>query len=504
MKASFERRRLLALAALVCVAAGSAAGLTTGLVSCTPADTPPQIRPLSASEAQRLAGMRARNFQDGRVGVRATVGKPGAEVKLAGWIDWRRSLAYLAATAPAPGPDDGLLQAVPGIIATRPGRADGGLPPASPPAKDWRVRPSTATSAHPAPIDSFVALLFAIASDKPDEAELLARSESRWLGTDRVAGRTVDVLLGPAVPPQPKPTVTASATAAASVSAPPKPDAAGPASPTPGPHSLAAMGGAVRYWLDGDGRLHRFEALLTKDLPVKVDLTRGDGPEIVPIAALGGRPTRPRRVTATEASALALMGRRNRAAGGGAITLTVPTLPAGMLLANGWLDWRQRVAYIGAYYMDEKDERLLVRATRTGVTVRDDGFTAGKPPPLPPPAGGWQTIGWAARGEAFGGLDLDLLLGEALAVGSAGGDDAEALREAALWLREDRLAGGPVTVYEVAKDSDVGGGRGPARIRYWMDRDGVLRRLEVRTRTGAFAQLDVTPGDVPALTRPRS
>jgi hypothetical protein len=59
-----------------------------------------------------------------------------------------------------------------------------------------------------------------------------------------------------------------------------------------------------------------------------------------------------------------------------------------------------------------------------------------------------------------------------------------------------------VTVYEIAKGADLGGARGAARIRYWMDRTGVLRRLELRTRTGAFAQLDITPGEVPTLSRP--
>ncbi|MFC0528379.1 hypothetical protein [Phytohabitans kaempferiae] len=504
MKASFERRRIIALAALVCVAAGSAAGLTTGLVSCTPVEKQVEARPLSATEAQRLAGMRARNFEDARVGIRATLGKPGADIKLAGWVDWRRPLVYLAATAPTPGPDDGLLQAVPGVIATRPGRADGGLPPETPPAKEWRVRPSTATAAQPAPIDSFVALLFAIAAEKPDHADLLARSDSRWLGTDRIADLPVDVLLGPALPPQPKPTATPTAkppapTATASASAQP----VGPASPTPGPNSLAAMGGAVRYWLDGDARLHRFEALLGKDLPVKVDLTREKRPELVAIDAFGGRTTKPRQVNDAEAEALALMRQRNRAAGGGQITLTVPMLPAGTMLANGWLDWRQTVAYIGAYDMDKTDERVLMRANRTGVTVRNDGFEAGKLPPLPPTSGDWQTIPWSARGDELGGLDLDLLLNEALAVSGTGRDDVDALKQVALWLRKDTLAGGPVNVFEIAKGADVGGARGAARIRYWMDRTGVVRRLELRTRMGAFAQLDITPGDVPTLSRPR-
>ncbi|NGM14455.1 hypothetical protein ENC19_18200 [Verrucosispora sp. CWR15] len=44
-------------------------------------------------------------------------------------------------------------------------------------------------------------------------------------------------------------------------------------------------------------------------------------------------------------------------------------------------------------------------------------------------------------------------------------------------------------------------GRGP--LRYWVDRSGTLRRLELSTRSGAWAQLDLTPGRVPRLTPPR-
>ncbi|GAA4685332.1 hypothetical protein [Phytohabitans rumicis] len=495
MKASLDRRRVVALVALVCIAVGSAAGLTTGLVSCTPAQETAQIRPLSATEAQRLAGMRARNYQDGRVGIRATVGKPGTEIRLAGWVDWRRQLAYLAATAPAPGPDDGLLQAVPGIVATRPGRADGGLPPATPPVGDWRVRPSTATAAQPAVIDSFLALLFTVADAAPSDqsgtvAELLVSSESRWLGRDTVEGRTVDVLLGPAVPPRIRPTGSPTPT-------PTPTGPVGPASPTPAPGSLAAMGGAVRYWLDGDARLHRYEALLAKDLPVKVDLTRGEQPQIAAIDAFGGRITKPRKLSTAEADLLAKMRQRNRAVGGGELTLTVPMLPAGVLRAKGWIDWRKTRAYLGVYDPDTPKERILMRVSGDGVSVRAKGYTAGKLPPMPVPGGGWEFIAWSKRGDALGGLDLDMLLNEALAVSSSRRDDAKALRKAALWLRTDTIGGAPVTVFEISKVADVGGARGQARIRYWVDRNGGLRRLELRTRVGAFGQLDIKPGDVP-------
>jgi hypothetical protein len=41
---------------------------------------------------------------------------------------------------------------------------------------------------------------------------------------------------------------------------------------------------------------------------------------------------------------------------------------------------------------------------------------------------------------------------------------------------------------------------GTARLRYWLDNGGVLRRLELRTGTGGFAQLDLTPAtEIPSL-----
>ena len=43
--------------------------------------------------------MRLQNFRDGRAGVRATIGPPGRELRLAGWVDWRRPLVYLSVAA---------------------------------------------------------------------------------------------------------------------------------------------------------------------------------------------------------------------------------------------------------------------------------------------------------------------------------------------------------------------------------------------------------------------
>ncbi|MCM0674417.1 hypothetical protein NCC78_06905, partial [Micromonospora phytophila] len=65
-------------------------------------------------------------------------------------------------------------------------------------------------------------------------------------------------------------------------------------------------------------------------------------------------------------------------------------------------------------------------------------------------------------------------------------------RGAALRIRADTLAGKTVDVVELRTSG--------APLRYWIDSSGLLRRLELRTSAGAWAQLDLTPGAVPRLT----
>lgn len=471
--------------------------------------------------------MRITNHRAGRVGVHATLGSPGTQIELTGTVDWPRGLAYLSVTGPGAGTQRGLLQAVPGLVLSRPDpaagpdRTGGGPgplpalvppapappPPATPPGDGWRARRMVTGGPVPAAVDSFLTLLFTVAADRPDPTgPLLTRDTARWLGRDRVDGTTVDVLLGPAVPaltPNPDP-ATGGAT--------PAPLAGGPA------------GGAVRYWLDRDGRLHRFEALLAGDVPVQVDLDRAERPELTAVAALGGAPAQPRAATRAEADLLARVRTANRALGGAEITLAVPTtapvpeLPAVNLRAAGWVDWSDGVAYLAVHELDRPGERTLIRANRTGVAVRDvpsspstkgstgpasdrpPGAAGAVPPPLPPPRDRhWEQLSWQQRTDAHGAPDLDLLLNEALAIGGAGLGPVQRLRDSASRLRQDRLDGRPVTVFEIPKEAEAGVGRGEARLRYWVDATGLLRRLELRTRTGAFAQLDLTPGPVPAL-----
>jgi len=506
-----ERRRVVALVILACLALGSAAGLVGGLVSCAPATDTVEARPLSTAEARRLADMRVTNYRDERAGVSAVWGEGDQQVRLAGWIDWKQALAYVRVGGPGAGDRRGLLQAVPGLVATRAtteaeeaapaGSADAtkpappvAEPPATPPADGWRLRPWAASGKNATPLDAFLSLLFVIASTKPDPADLLARTESRWLGQERIAGTTVDVLLGPAVPPQPLPTATPKPAGSARPSATPSPSRTAP------PTALAELGGGVRYWLDPAAKLRRFEALLPGNLSVRADLDHADRPPVTAVAAFGGATIAPRALTKKETALLAGMRQRNLDRGGGRITVSISTVPVANLRGAGWIDWTSRVGYLALHDVDKPADVAYMRADLSGVAYQAVSGKKRDLPPLPAPRTGWQFQSWSQRTDARGSLDVDLLLGEALALASSGTDDGGALADRGSFLREDVVGDVPVSVVELAKPAEKGSiARGQARLRYWIDGTGALLRLEARTRAGTFAQLDIQDGEVPIL-----
>lgn len=451
------------------LALASAAGLAGGLVSRRGATAPrDQGRPLSAVEANRLATMRLHNFQDGRAGLHGTLGYPGAQVDLTGWIDWQRPLAYLAVTGPTPGPADGLVQAAPDVIALRPGRPDEDRPSAQPPPGGWRVRPYQRTGPDANPLDAALTLLFALAANQVDGVGPID-GRARWLGTEVVAQARVDIVLGPGV----------------------LDDSADPGLALAEPGSLTWSGAAVRYGLDADARLHRVETVLAGNVPMRLDFDRTDRPALTAVDQLGGAAVSPRPVTAAEAQTLAAMRQRIRASGGGPVTITLPGERVNLLTAAGWLDWRRPAAYLAVQDTEVPDTQTLLRADRYAVTVLSGAarMPDGRPP-LPPPTGAWQRTTWDQRGSS----DFDLLLDRALALSEPAWDDAALLRRTARWLRADRLHGVAVAVYEIPPPA------GDSRLRYWVDAAGRLHRLEVHTRLGAFGQLDVRIGEpVPVL-----
>ncbi|MCL7455718.1 hypothetical protein M8I35_00820 [Micromonospora sp. MSM11] len=441
-------RRRTALLVLAGVAVLSAAALVVGLATWAP-ERAEQPRALTVDERERLAAMRVTNYRDLRAGVRVTAGAGGARTELVGWVDWSRPMVYLDVGGPGAGAERGLLQATPTVALLRPDPTavpTPAPPPLVPPTDRWRLHDPPAGRWLAAVLD----LVFRLATDRPDPPADAARR----IGGAAVGAAPVDILQAP--PPGP-----------------------GASAPPPSPD------GHPRYWLDHDARLHRLETVLAGAGPVTVQLNRADRPTLRPVDALGGRPGQPRALSTAERDRLDRLPARLRAHGGAAVTLTAPVATVTNLRGAGWVSWGTRAAYVAVADLDVPDRRTLLRVDGTGVSRADvpattvpGGVKSPGRPPLPPPAEGW-------RADPRRAGELGLLLDAALRAARPGG------RDAARRIRGDTVAGRTVDVVELRT------ARGP--LRYWIDRSGELRRLELRTRVGAWAQLDLTPGTVPRL-----
>lgn len=444
-----RRRHLLALLGLVAVL--SAAGLVLGLLSWAPEPADPP-RALTAAESQRLAAVRVTNYRDLRAGVQVTFGAGAARTELVGWVDWSRPLLYVDVGGPGAGSERGLLQATPTVVVIRhdpTATPTAARPPLVPPADRWRLHELPAGSALRPVLD----LLFDLAADRPDPAGAPPVADARWVAREDVEVGPVDVFEAPL------------------------PGRAAAGAPPPDP---------ARYWVDADARLHRLTARLAAAGPVTVTVNRPDRPTLRPVDALGGRPGLPRALTTAEQARLQRLPERLRARGGATVTLTAPVDPRTNLRGTGWLSWTARTAYLAVTDLRTPERRTLLRrgadaTVRATVTAEGDPEKPA-PPPLPPPAG----AGWTS--ERAGTDALTRLVDAALAAGRS------TPRGTAVRLREDSVADRAVDVVELRGGGD--------QLRYWIDRDGLLRRVELRTRPGVWAQLDLTPGSVPALPAP--
>ncbi|RAO41425.1 hypothetical protein GAR06_05674 [Micromonospora saelicesensis] len=460
---SARRRRRTVLLLLGLTAVTSATALVLGLLSWAP-DPPEPARPLTLGEGERLAAVRVTNLRDLRAGVRVTAGTGAARIELVGWVDWSRSLLYLDVGGPGAGAERGLLQKIGPVLVIRPDPAavpTPAAPPLMPPADRWRLH-RLAPGAHLAPV---LDLLLDLAADRPDTTTRTAPPDgTRWIARETVPAGPLDVIQAPL------PTGAPAASTAIGT----------PSAATPGPD------GQTRYWLDQDARLHKLVTRLPDAGPVTMIFNRADRPTLRPVDALGGRPGLPRALTDAEQRRLDRLPARLRAHGGATVTLTAPMGTDTNLRGAGWLSWTARTAYLAVADLGVPDRRTLLRRDAAALARADlpaadaGGGTAEAParPPLPPPAGGW-------RVSRPGRDDLSVLVDAAIAAGSVG------QRGAAVRVREDVTAGRTVDVIE--------SGPADARLRYWIDRDGSLRRLELQTDAGAWAHLDLQPAVVPRL-----
>ncbi|KUL36912.1 hypothetical protein ADL22_23805 [Streptomyces sp. NRRL F-4489] len=171
----------------------------------------PASRPVTVDEASRMALSRLTLYQASPVAVTLTASEGGGVVvRVKGVVDYRRHRAVgsyevtgpagtagTAGAAGVSGPSGrglivwdsrGLgLAPEPGGVAGPPWRQAEHVPRAG-----WSPRAYTKD-----PLDAGLQLLLQLGADRPDNALLLAQSGARWLGRDRIDGRSYDRFSGP-------------------------------------------------------------------------------------------------------------------------------------------------------------------------------------------------------------------------------------------------------------------------------------------------------------------
>ncbi|MFE6056385.1 hypothetical protein ACFQ6N_37050 [Kitasatospora sp. NPDC056446] len=264
-------RRSLWLRTLVVIAVcGTAVG---GLAVYRTVSDEAEERPVTTDEASRLALSRLNLYQAAPVGVVLTADEGGGvTVRVEGVVDYRnhRGVGRYRSTG-ASGPlDHGLIvwdtgglglapdaagaaagtTAGAGATAGTSAGADAGGPAWQQaehvPRQGWSPRSYTAD-----PLDAGLSLVVQLGADRPDNPLLLAQSGARWLGRDRIDGRSYDRFAGPR----------------AQGSAPD-----GGRSP-------------LTYWVDGDGGLRRVTMRMAGlGTPTTVDFSGHDAAAKLPEA----------------------------------------------------------------------------------------------------------------------------------------------------------------------------------------------------------------------------
>ncbi|MBB6035656.1 hypothetical protein [Phytomonospora endophytica] len=447
-------------------------------------------RSVSAEEAGRLANMRAHNLALGTVAILAKMPEELGETEISGWVDWTQPLVYAAIKPSAQPTYTGLVQAVPGLVATRAG--DMAADPEKLPADGWTVRRTAGgvpegEAADPLgqALDIVLSAVMVLGSDGPDDTSAF-QERAVWLDESSIDGVTVDVFRSPLV-----------------VGTAPAPDPSADASQAPPAAAPEAM-----FHIDRSGQLRRVQinpgghGLATVDLLVEQRPDPEDA-RIPAIDLLGGPPVTPRKVTDAEAQILAGL-RPNNADTVSEVKLTLPVGDGELLSAVGWVDWRRPLAYLTVDNPGAEDDGEMF-VLPGGVSWRPMPVEGkAKKPSLPAAPDGWQTQQWAARidGET-GASDLDLLLFKLLTMASGGPDDLAAIKDTASWLRESRLGKTHATTFELPMPGDQSAPSGQAPYRYWLDAEEHLRRVEMRTAQFGLGRADLKPTriawiDVPA------
>lgn len=228
------------------------------LAACTQSPQPsptPTARAVTTAEAQLLAIARFTSFDAGSRPFRVALDADGAALELRGWVDYGNHLGY-AAVSGAFDPQALLWTSTTvGIITADPdAQGDPTLPIPALEDQGWQSRPLDASSSS---LDSVLATLGNLGSDRPDNPLLVQQSGALWLRADEVDGTAVTVF---AAPPSDEPVA----------------DGAAP----------SAEDSPLRLWVDADGLILRAELRIDGDWVV-VELPDAAAPRLELPAAAG-------------------------------------------------------------------------------------------------------------------------------------------------------------------------------------------------------------------------
>jgi len=218
------------VAAVVFALLGGATACRGGVTAEDGAPRPD--RSLTTREAEDLAVVRFGNFRAGSV--LGSISAPGAQpLDAQVLLDFRRSLGIAV--------DRGAGR--PALLAWDGAHVWVSLDPVGdpfhgtvPPASHW----TGAALNRKNPVDLFLALVLELASDRPENPQLLQQSTARYLRTESVGGQRLRIFSGPR--------------------------AAGD----------SVGGSRTTFWLDPDGQLVRFTAALGGDRPFVLTLDRDE------------------------------------------------------------------------------------------------------------------------------------------------------------------------------------------------------------------------------------
>lgn len=178
----------------------------------------------------------------------------------------------------------------------------------------------------------------------------------------------------------------------------------------------------------------------------------------------------PRSLTIPEAERLALVRFTNYTTGISAFTASVPS-PGGKLVLDGRVDFVNHLGYAGMR-TDGRDDQ-----SSQGLVQWNLGRMAFAMSPSTRAVDPVPVLDWQVRDLQERGSELDGALRLLVNLGSDRPENAQlVLQSSARWLRSERIGDTAVDVFEGPKQKDAA----QARLRYWLDSDGKLRRLEAR------------------------